>query len=334
MHRKRSRSSSGTARSLREREHAPVEFEQRQLAVDRRGDGRAHGVGDGRQRGRSGGIGQRQRRGWWSVPSGVAGDRYGAVTARPSRGRLGRLGGEPHAAALAFRGRAPRGRPRARASSSAVGSDHDQRGVAPPGSSPRRALSPAQVPRPCRWSATPGRASSRDRPRPGAARRAARRAACGARWTRRSARTARPGCCACPGTRRAQAPACRSGRRTASAHSGKLAPLELVVEEPDVERRVVDDPRRAAREIDELGRDVANFGLPFRSSHVMPCTSVAPASMSRSGSKWRCRVRPVGRRSTSSTAANSMMRWPSFGSRPVVSVSMMSWRIRGVQERL
>src|SRR5450759_1054763 len=65
----------------------------------------------------------------------------------------------------------------------------------------------------------------------------------------------------------------------------------------------------------------ANRGLSFRPSQVIPCTLVAPASISRSGLrkvwKWRC----VSRRLTNSTPPISMTRWPSLGSRPVVSVS-------------
>ena len=45
----------------------------------------------------------------------------------------------------------------------------------------------------------------------------------------------------------------RTRRRTRQrSHS-----VELVVEERDVERRVVDDPLGAAREVEELGREVA-----------------------------------------------------------------------------
>ena len=66
--------------------------------------------------------------------------------------------------------------------------------------------------------------------------------------------------------------------------------------------------------VDELGGDVAeSAACPLRSSHVMPWTSVAPASISRSGSSRKWTERPVARRSTTSSAASSMIRWPCFG---------------------
>ncbi len=67
---------------------------------------------------------------------------------------------------------------------------------------------------------SPGRASSRDTPRRAAPRRAARRAACDARSTRRSARTARRGCCACRDAARAPSRACRSRSRSARRNGG------------------------------------------------------------------------------------------------------------------
>ena len=190
--------------------------------------------------------------------------------------------------------------------------------------------------RPCRSSATPARASSRGRPRPAAARRAARRAACGARWTRRSARTARRGCCACRGTPRARAPACRSSaavdvlaqpagppartrRRGSATSNGALWMIHS----------------RAARELDELGGDVAEFRLALQ---VVPRHAVhlgrAGVDLALGIEVGSARCGPSARRLTSSSAASSMMRWPCCGSRPVVSVSMMSWRIRiGVGNR-
>src|SRR5690606_34849882 len=62
-------------------------------------------------------------------------------------------------------------------------------------------------------------------------------------------------------------------------------------------------------------------GLLARSARRMPCTWAAPSSISRSGLRYSWKCRPVGRRLTSSTQPISMMRWPSAGSRPVVSVS-------------
>ena len=56
-------------------------------------------------------------------------------------------------------------------------------------------------------------------------------------------------------------------RRADSRARGEVRARELGVEERDVERRVVDDPFGAAREIDELGRDVAE---------VRPVAQVVP----------------------------------------------------------
>src|SRR6185437_3456016 len=77
----------------------------------------------------------------------------------------------------------------------------------------------------------------------------------------------------------------------------------------------------------------AKRGSPARSSRVIPWTSVAPGSMSRSGSILTCRSRPVTRRSTISTAASSMIRWSWRQSSPVVSVSRVIWRIGELQGR-
>ena len=123
----------------------------------------------------------------------------------------------------------------------------------------------------CRSSAIPGRASSQGRRRPATARRARRHAARAARCRRRTARTTRRGCCACRGTAPARAE--RVGQLDVHvAARALLAQRELVVEERDVERRVVDDPFGAAREVEELGREVAKPRPGLRSSHVMPWT--------------------------------------------------------------
>ena len=62
-------------------------------------------------------------------------------------------------------------------------------------------------------------------------------------------------------------------------------------------------------------------GLSSSFSSVMPCTAAAPASISRSGFRYSWKCLPVARRLTTSTQPISMMRCPSPGSRPVVSVS-------------
>src|SRR5690606_27601096 len=69
-------------------------------------------------------------------------------------------------------------------------------------------------------------------------------------------------------------------------------------------------------------------GLLARSASRMPCTCAAPSSISRPGLRYSWKCRPVGRRLTSSTQPISMMRWPSLGSRPVVSVSSTTCRKR------
>jgi hypothetical protein len=59
---------------------------------------------------------------------------------------------------------------------------------------------------------------------------------------------------------------------------------EFVVDEANVERRVMDDQLRAFDELEELVGDlVAKRGLPTRNSLVMPWTPMAPSSLSRSG---------------------------------------------------
>ncbi len=65
----------------------------------------------------------------------------------------------------------------------------------------------------------------------------------------------------------------------------------------------------------------ANFGLPATSALVMPCTRLASAGMSRSGSISVWNTLPVGRSFHSSIAATSITRSPPSGSNPVVSVS-------------
>ena len=96
--------------------------------------------------------------------------------------------------------------------------------------------------------------------------------------TRRNARTARRGCCACRESCRGRAPACRSRRRARRSTATCSHSVELVIEEGDVERRVVDDPlARRARSRGSRRRDRGTAGWPFRSSQVMPWTSVAPA---------------------------------------------------------
>src|SRR5690606_7921098 len=76
----------------------------------------------------------------------------------------------------------------------------------------------------------------------------------------------------------------------------------------------------------------ANLGLSARKSRVRPVTSCAPGSNSRSGWMYWWYVRPVGRRSTSSTQPISTTRLPFFHSRPVVSVSRTIWRMVGNRE--
>ena len=141
---------------------------------------------------------------------------------------------------------------------------------------------------------SPGRASSRARPRPGAARRAARRAACGAHCRRRSARTARRGCCACRGTSsRASASVSISfaySRRSAASPASSNSASRNATSNGAL-WMIHSAPRAKSMNSAATSR---NFGLPLRSSQVMPCTSVAPASISRSGSTWNWIVRPVG----------------------------------------
>ena len=180
----------------------------------------------------------------------------------------------------------------------------------------------------CRSSASPDRASSRDRPRPAAGRRAALRAGCGARGRPRGARTGRRGCSACPGTPPGRASACPSaGRRSRRRRAGRAAPNSWSRKPTSNGALWMIHSASRANSTNAAAMS-ANFGLPLRSSHVIPWTSAAPGSTSRSGSTWKWIVRPVRRRSTSSTAATSMMRWPCLGSRPVVSVSRMIWRMR------
>ena len=50
----------------------------------------------------------------------------------------------------------------------------------------------------------------------------------------------------------------------------------------------------AAGELDELGGDVVEAGLARSISQVRPWTSVAPASISRSGLTWKCTVAAGG----------------------------------------
>ena len=226
-------------------------------------------------------------------------------------------------------GRAPPARPRCGASSAA--SARSRRAGADPRAdvaAPRRRRA-ARAAAPCRSSASPGRASSRDRPRPAAARRAARRAPTGAHCRRRSARTARRGCCACPGNiSRASASVSISARVDARRTPGARRAASSASRKPMSNGAlwmIHSAPRANSTNSAATSR---NLGLPLRSSQVIPCTSVAPASISRSGSTRKCTVRPVARRSTTSSAANSMIRWPCFGSSPVVSVSMMIWRMR------
>src|SRR5512145_796666 len=64
-----------------------------------------------------------------------------------------------------------------------------------------------------------------------------------------------------------------------------------------------------------------NFGFAARSSRVSPCTRVAPSSTSRSGLMYEWNTRSLTRRLRSSTQPISMMRSPSLGFNPVVSVS-------------
>src|SRR5690606_16907374 len=71
----------------------------------------------------------------------------------------------------------------------------------------------------------------------------------------------------------------------------------------------------------------AKRGLSARNARVSPVPSCAPISNSRSGLRYLWNVRPVGRRSISSTQPISTTRLPFFHSRPVVSVSRMMWRM-------
>ena len=114
MHRKRSRSSSGTRGSCGQRQHAPVEREQRQLAVDRRGVGvgitasARRGPANPAARSRQTGTGSRCADGSMSVTG--ADDAHvttppagsGGTKIRRRRGRFRRATGErvePEAAA-------------------------------------------------------------------------------------------------------------------------------------------------------------------------------------------------------------------------------------------
>ena len=178
MHRKRSRSSSGTSGILRQREHAPVEVEQRQLAVDQRigSDRRAwtgaprRAVSAAAQPGVAGtNVSLRSR---YSIDCRQLGDDdpRDSVADAAHRG-LARLRSqrEPHAAALRL--------PVERLEIGAVRRElvvgrqhHDQRAAAcrHAQSSVTGASGHRRPAARCRSSATPGRASSRDRPRPGA----------------------------------------------------------------------------------------------------------------------------------------------------------------------
>src|SRR5687767_12162612 len=72
----------------------------------------------------------------------------------------------------------------------------------------------------------------------------------------------------------------------------------------------------------------ANFGFDCRSSRVSPCTREAPSSMSRSGLTYTWNCRSVTARLRISTQPISMMRSPSLGLSPVVSVSRTICRKR------
>ena len=63
----------------------------------------------------------------------------------------------------------------------------------------------------------------------------------------------------------------------------RIESLKLGIDKPHIKRRVVNNQLRSLNELRKFGSDFFEGGLPARNSSVMPCTSSAPASMSRCG---------------------------------------------------
>ena len=285
MHRKRRRSSSGTSRVRGQRQHAAIECEQRQLAIEQRGGGvssdRLAGAGS------TAPADPAVRR----CPSAVT----GSMTRQADRRRRlhrplvsrPRRPAQPQAAALGL----PVERREVRLVRRELlgrGLDAPQRGPLPAPPAPRRPRPPRRAgasAAACRWSASPGRASSPGRPRPAAA--ASSSAPCSVRCAlstpKRSHSASR--LLRLPGkvSRASASVSIDAGVQRRAAAAGPARPNSASRNATSNGALWMTHCAPRANSTNSAAMS-ANLGLPFRSSHVMPCTSVAPASISRSGS--------------------------------------------------